>query len=297
MNPQPYQQFGAREEGAIKQLGGYWNPDIGVYLRNQPDGTSEWYNPTSGKWEVAVNTQAEQTQPNPLTSGDGGGGTAYVPDIRVFKGINYDLNNPDDRNAFIQVQSAEVDKQLKTALDSGMLGYAAKLLDYKRSWEAQGQTLQEGYNQGMTARQQAFQGKGTRAYQSAMGTSGQNALNKLGEAQNERNYQKNQFNSGLETAYNDWISGARENAQSQKDTLSTNVANIGDFNPTSVSNAQTDLSAYTPYTNFQQFQSSPMATQGVASKAPAQQMTLSEWLGQQTGSQADSLKKYLMGNA
>jgi hypothetical protein len=226
-----------------------------------------------------------------------GDGTAQTPNMVTFKGIQYDLNNQADRNAFIQIQSAEVDKKLSDALKSGQLGYAAKLLDYKHSWEAQGQTLQEGYNQGQTARQQNYQGLGTRAYQSAMGASGQYALNKLGEAQNERNYQKNQYNSGLEQAYNDWIGGAQENAQGQKDTLSTNVANIGDFNPTSVSNAQTDLSAYTPAVNFQQFANQPSVNQGkFVSQAPVQQQTLADYLQQVDPSkQSDTLNQYLLG--
>jgi hypothetical protein len=236
-----------------------------------------------------------QTQTNPLTSG---GGTATTPNMVTFKGIQYDLNNPSDRNAFIQIQSAEVDSKLKEALKSGQLGYAAKLLVYKHSWEAQGQTLQEGYNQGQTARQQAYQGLGTRAYQSSMGASGQYALNKLGEAQNERNYQKDQFNSGLDTAYNDWIKGAGDQAQTQKDTLATNVGNIGGFDTSKLGNPQVDVSQYTPYTTFQSFANAPTIAGGGKSLAPVQQQTLSQWLGRQDpNAQTDSLKQYLLGKA
>lgn len=245
----------------------------------------------------AVQTQDPYTTQNISTGGGTAPAPAYVPNMVTFKGIQYDLNNEADRNAFIQTQSAAVDKQLSDALKAGQLGYAAKLLDYKHSWEAQGQELAGGYSQGMTGRQQAFQGRGTRAYQSAMGTSGQNALNQLGNAQNERNYQKGQFDTGMEGAYNEWIQGAQGQAQTQKDTLATDVTNIGGFDSTGINNKQVDVSQYTPFTNFQQFANAPTSSGGGKSMAPAPQMTLSQYLQQNTASQQDPnyLSQYLMG--
>lgn len=291
----------------------YFDPKTGNYVDAQGNQYTsahmqdqfggEMFKDAYGMTYNSQQVQLVQGPPPPIqqqTQDTTGGGTApaqTTPNMVTFKGVQYDLNNAGDRNTFIQTQSAEVDKKLNDALKSGQLGYAAKLLDYKHQWEAQGKTFQEGYNQGQTARQQAYQGLGTRAYQSSMGNSGQYALNQLGNAQNERNYNKNQFNTGLDTAYNDWIKGVQGTAQTQKDTLATNVGNIGGFDTSKIANPTTDLTQYTPYTNFQQFSSAPVSQGGGKSLAPAQQMTLSQWLGQQTGNQADTLKQYLLGKS
>lgn len=297
------------------------------------------YNAMANARQVAgpvPNSYLNQTMPegsnandiynNPLAIGDAaktptsptGGGPAaapYVPEIVTFMGKNYDLNNPDDRNAYIEVQSGEIDKELTKALQTGNLTYAAKLAEqqdqmtqYNRDWQAQGKDLLGGYNQGQSARQQAYQGMGTRAYQSSMGTSGQYALNQLGEAQNERMYQKGIAEkqnknaiTGLETAYNDWISGAQSSAQANKDSLSTNVANIGGFDTSKLGktlSSQADLAPYTPYTNFQSLSSSPMV--GAAktiSQAPVSQMTLSQWLQANSNKSGNQLQLYLQGKA
>lgn len=236
---------------------------------------------------------------NPLDTGgtSGGSGAAYTPNMVVFKGIQYDLNNPDDRNAFIGVQSAEVDKNLTSALKSGNLSYAAKLLEYKHNFEAEGQKLGQDYSTGMANRQQYYAGLGTRAYQSSGGSSAKFALDTLGKAQNERNYQKDQFNSGLEQEYNNWIQGAQANAQTQKDTMTNQVANIGGFDTSKINGSMADLSQYSPIINFQQLAASPMATGAGKVMAPQQQMTLSQYLQQNQAQNQDPnyLANYLMG--
>ena len=253
------------------------------------------------------------------SAGGGGEGIAeapaeapYVPDIIYLNGIAYDLNNESERAAFYQVKSAEIDKNLTQALQSGNLKYAAELAgiqdqmtQYMHDWTAQGEELGKGYSQGMTARQQFFQGLGTRAYQSAMGTSGQQALNKLGEAQTERNYQKGiqeaqtkKATSGLEQAFNEWQTGAGQQAQGLKDELRGTVTAIGGFNNAPAQApivSQADLSAYTPYLNFQALAGSPLVTQQKTVTKPVSQMTLSEWLQNYAGKSTNPLQDYLQG--
>jgi hypothetical protein len=249
------------------------------------------------------------------TQSSGGGGTATQPELVVYNGVTYDLNNPSDRQAFFELKSADIDKQLTEALKTGQLSYAAKLAEtqdslteFMHSWESQGTELLSGYNQGQTARQQSYQGLGTRAYQSSMGTSGQYALNQLGEAQTERNYQKGiaekqtkNATSSLEQAYNDWINSTGKTAQQNKDSLSTDVQAIGGFDTSKMSapiTSQSDLSPYTPFVNFTSLSNSPLVNNArTVSKTPTSQMTLSEWLQQNGSKGGNPLADYLAGKA
>jgi hypothetical protein len=103
--------------------------------------------------------QAQQDAAAATASGGGGSGTAAgetTPDIVYLNGIAYDLNNEGDRDAFYQLKSAEIDKQLTQALQTGQLSYAKQLASiqdqmtqYMHDWTAEGETLGKEYNQGI----------------------------------------------------------------------------------------------------------------------------------------------------
>lgn len=249
-------------------------------------------------------------------TGDGtGGSTATTPELKTYKGITYDLNNVTDRAAFYKIMSGDIDTELSKTLAAGNLSYAKQLIDtqdqmdqYMHDWNAQGKTLGEGYNQGITARQQFFQGLGGRAYQSAMGTSGQNALNELGKAQTERNYQKGlaenqntQAKSALETAFNDWQNNLATTAQTNKDTLNTDMSNIqgSQFNAPAqpVLSGQADLTPYTDVTNFNQLATSPAMTSQQKALPNQPAMTLAQYLQQLQPGVTNPLDEVLKGRS
>lgn len=232
------------------------------------------------------------------TSGIGsgsGGGSSTAPKTFSHNGRVYDQGNSNDMQAYYGVRSGEIDKQLMDALKQGQFDQAKQIIDYKTQWDQQGKDLMSGYSQGMTNRQQNFQGLGARSYQSAMGESGRNALNQLGQAQDQRNTDLSSNNTGMDKAYNDFVKQNADTRTTAMDSLYNSQPGT-DVNPTlkgytPAAVSQTDISKFTPYTNFQQLASSPMAQQPVAG------MTLSDKLKQMKDPNGWNINDFLLGKA
>jgi hypothetical protein len=229
-------------------------------------------------------------QNDPANQTSSGSGTTQQP--FAYNGVTYDPNSPEDMQAYYAVRSGEIDKQLTDALKQGQFDFAKQLIDYKTEWDQQGKDLASGYSQGMTNRQQYFQGLGSRAYQSSMGTSGQFALNQLGEAQNQRNTDLNSNNTSMDRAYNDWINQQQQTTQTSRDALLNSQPGM-DTNPalagyTPAAPTKTDISQYTPYTTFSQLA-------GSAQPAGVSGVSLSEKLRQLKDPNAWNINDYMLG--
>jgi hypothetical protein len=228
------------------------------------------------------------------TSGGGGGGTPAPSQLFSYGGVQYNGANPQDMQRYYGVRSGEIDKQLQDALTQGQFDQAKQLIDYKAQWDQQGKDLLAGYGQGVTSRQQYFQGLGGRAYQSSMGSSGQYALNQLGEAQTKRNTDLASNNTAMDRAYNDFVNQNTQKAVTAKDALVNSQPGM-DSNPTLAGYTPqqatpTDISQYTPYTNFSQLAASPMAQPAATSG-----VTLAEKLKQLKDPNGFSLADYILG--
>jgi hypothetical protein len=240
--------------------------------------------------------QAPATQQTSQQTGGSTGGTSGGTKLFDYNGVRYDGNNPQDMQAYYAVRSGEIDKQLSDALKNGQFDQVKQLVDYKAQWDQQGKDLLAGYGQGVTNRQQYFQGLGGRAYQSSMGTSGQFALDQLGQAQTQRNTDLASNNTAMDRAYQQFIDQNTQTAQTAKDTLANAQPGM-DTNPTLAGytpqqGAQTDISQYTPYTTFSQLVNSPMAQ-----PAGVSGMTLSAKLKQLQDPNTFNLNDYMLGKA
>lgn len=179
--------------------------------------------------------------------------------------------------------------------------------------------LYEGFGQGNVNRQNYFSQLSPDTYQSGQGSSSDYANTKYQQGYGETNQARNDWKGSLDqgvsrlgTDYNNWMSDYQRSLSNQKntnqdtynsnrDTLNTSALALGNgiskqgFTPLAdINQSQVDLSAYTPYTNFQGLQSSPGANMFSKFLAPKSQDPLSQTLGYSLPTkQSDPRNQYL----
>lgn len=322
-----------------------WSKELGTYV-NYPDSgpTQVFSGPPNQQMTPATPQQRPDLWENawtpavPQQSG-GGGGSTYVANRVFYNGQWYDLNNEGDRQAYADAKMTEVNQEYKAAMKSGNYSYASQLAElgqqigeisssknqYLQGWEQNERNLTEGYNLGMTRRQNMFTGLGPRAYQSSMGTSGNYALGKYNEGENQLSQDKKyalaayaaaearakRAKQDLANAFNTWSESVGRQAQQSGEGVVNAMANVPGFNYQAAGVkvpqfAQTDLSGYTPYTTFSGFASSPMAQQAMNMFSPAKKLTqqaeaqpgLEGYLGYKSPEEEDkSLNMFLAGKS
>jgi hypothetical protein len=179
--------------------------------------------------------------------------------------------------------------------------------------------LYEGYGQGNVARQNYFTRLSPDSYQSGQGSSAKYATEKYqqgyGETDQARNEWKGSLDKGLTdtgTAYNNWVAAQQRSIAQQKqenankfnsarDQMSEagiqygQKASYGAFTPAAdVTARNVDVSAYTPYINFQALQQSPGANNFKKFLPGQSQDPLAQTLGYTLPTKAsDPMNQYL----
>lgn len=216
------------------------------------------YEDTSGQSAYVTQTAPPPTSPT-------GGGTTYTPNYVYIGGTRYDLNNPQQADAYYGTMRdqyiSQAENQSRSALEEASRGYSQNLGSLNQDIENLGRSkeqygrgaarniteLGEGYNLGTVKRGAFFGQRAPRAYESSQGSSQLYARGKLQQgigdvtsALEEANINFGQQEQGLqqergnlEYGYNrftqgqqDYLNQARQAASDYYNTQGANAFNI-----------------------------------------------------------------------